>query len=1323
MPVHEIALPVGAKNISPNVPTITRSSKDGNIPIAQLFGGDNFIGDILEGQWVKGVNSAWNEPFTAKIASGQLDFAGAHTSTKYGWINGKTPFLMRQNCYIDVHMKVQTVTPTNAFAIHFYLRGEESTNLPFANGDSIDMRILRWDSTTYISGSKTVDGSSTSIYSNAAITNDEGTFRFKFRPDDNKIDIYFHDGSGDVDESTDELILLDDDYDFNFEMGYPAFMYMMTNTTNYTVSSEGVSVSYPDMAISYEQDASDIGKGDVKCYDTNGEVSESDWSRVYSEGHDFVGDCVIQNGLIRLHVDIGASKGLEFYYWTGSTWYRALDTISLYLEDALTTLWYPYLANLIGLVRGESMSISLRMSATSSETDTNHAYITITIERGKHHFILQVDSTSDSQDIRVYVFNIAVNPPVSGFRWSYVGDAATLGIGDQDFQVNITNTTMSDNFLMQFDDAYSDVIVYMSSNQKPSGDSQAFVYETLSIGLQSLASSDFTSTRILIGLVPYQDVDKLFQEAEDGTTTGTDDVSDGTASGGYKVELDAQNEYVYVPLTGITDIPAGRYRLVARMKDSAQVTDDAEIYVYNNSDSRYMNEYRAEETHTLTSSWAFYSCIFDVTSDDSSDTIRLYIKKSTVTTNTIDVDYFIIFPISDGDSMVQDIAHNEMKTIDIGFRILDLASFEVFAGMGIFSSSLSSGYTNAMAIAAVENEQTLDLKGVLTASTIKTKSDGGGLHVGASDDLRIFHDGVDTYLRNNTGDMILQSLGGDLRLETADFFLDTSGIVQIRDTDDSDVVLIELDTGARTFQIGQAADLIETTYYGDITLVGELLLEAATIHSSAGQIHIHPNTGNTDAVVIIHPVGTASASELNLRNAVSADYGEIMIQLTGDTVNIVARAGGVGTSPSIFNLNDPDWEEINIGDSETTVTLGDLNILTVPAGTADYNAFLVLDGTEVKFRTGDQILADIGAPSLPIALVDIASYARGSIIIGGGTDWEPLGKGTVGQVLTSDGTDISWEDASGGGGTLAQVLSLGNESDGANIIIDSGGDLIVYSDDKVTEKARIDGATGDITTAGTVDGVDIAARDHAKYTNNEAIAAIEAHAILNLKEVEVDGLFYPKITDTRTSGKSSNVWERIYVGDSGIYFGTNQDVNLHRSAPNVLRTPDEFDAGGGLRAKGVTIDFNRIDDLEMYGSGNAGWVNCPMEGVGAYFWGQMNVNNIMTNIGSDDMTVTYSIPLATNLGGNKLHIKGTRVILMQADGDDYVNNTLIVGFTGASRSVRDTDPTNKNSSGEWDDTVSVDCSAYDIMKVSLVCVNTGAGHLDISGVLVHAYYA
>ena len=73
-------------------------------------------------------------------------------------------------------------------------------------------------------------------------------------------------------------------------------------------------------------------------------------------------------------------------------------------------------------------------------------------------------------------------------------------------------------------------------------------------------------------------------------------------------------------------------------------------------------------------------------------------------------------------------------------------------------------------------------------------------------------------------------------------------------------------------------------------------------------------------------------------------------------------------------------------------------------------------------------------------------------------------------------------------------VRLGGETE--NVLLWSGSDFIVYSDTGSTEKARIDGATGNITTAGTVDGVDVAGANAAQYVTLAVHANIANERVL-----------------------------------------------------------------------------------------------------------------------------------------------------------------------------------------------------------------------------------
>ena len=65
-----------------------------------------------------------------------------------------------------------------------------------------------------------------------------------------------------------------------------------------------------------------------------------------------------------------------------------------------------------------------------------------------------------------------------------------------------------------------------------------------------------------------------------------------------------------------------------------------------------------------------------------------------------------------------------------------------------------------------------------------------------------------------------------------------------------------------------------------------------------------------------------------------------------------------------------------------------------------------------------------------VTLAEMAGLARGSIIYGNASgDPTALTKGTADQVLTSDGTDLSWATA-GGGGKLLQVVHVQDNGTG-----------------------------------------------------------------------------------------------------------------------------------------------------------------------------------------------------------------------------------------------------------------------------------------------------
>ena len=1140
MPIQEIPLPVGAKGLVPALPTIDRSGEDGNVPVALVFSGDNFIGEALEGHWKvddSSMGQIYDTSSIQKIA-GQLEFKlRSDVANNYSrmWVQSIAGFPIIQDAYIDVHLESHTGSPSYNNSLYFFLRSESvasavvtSTDSPLNDPNYLAVQIRRTTTPTYeIRVLKNVEGSQTVIYAYTAITNEEGTFRIKFRLTDGKIDVYFHDGAGAVVESSDELTLTDDDWDLYFDAGHPALMVETQEATFRTMISDGITVSIPDFSVGYDQDAADYGKGDVQVFDTMGSATESDWRRVYNEQHDFTGDCVIQNSLIRMVIDEGASTGVEFHWWNGSAWAEEFNEFAF--EFASTFLANPYLLSIDTLNRDEVL-LKFRFSPSAVKYPAVYGDVWMLVKRGKYYATFTIDKMVPEGEFGVNFYNVSPRR-----RWDYCGDDQ---VGDDDLAISASNTTMTDNFLIVFDDAGNDVLGFIAINQKPNGSVKAFrSNEGDQIKIDFIDSTDFAQTEIHVGQVPFQDVDKLFLEAESGTYTGSS-ASDGTASGGTKIELDSQTEYVYYQFLGGTDLPEGRYMLIVRAKDSNQVSNDFELSVYNETDSEHCNEFSDSVKFTLTASWAYYSIVFQLEDNDlSGDTIRCYVVKDTATANTIDVDHFLLIPLGNGIEWPQDIAHNAMREATVNFRLTDTATFQLFSGLGLTGQLAGSVYTDAMAVAAIESALSIDLSGSFSAGTIKTGADGGGFYAGAADDFRAYHDGSDTYVQSNTGTFFIKSIGNPMEISGSTIRVDITANFEVRDTEDSNAVLMELDSDLRTFKLGSNTDpIIEagTADYDKFLVLddgqvkfrtgGELaadigasvfsgtqwtlpvfftatsLADSILKQNAAGQYLYmdHTNTsmgfrmisavdggnpffwvgsayagdgvfiqanydggaqtlnnvfiGSTSSsgtdgagVIRIWADGTMVAefyptsytggptlivgydmkvgSKLDTGTVLTIDAkspltGPIIgvdIDLTGISyggnnvtgLKVALGTYGAGTEYAVQITGDGRTVLICTDDYAVDVT-GEVRLNTINAEATDVDKFLVDSSGVIKYRTGAQVAADIGAASVPLALTDLASYAQGSIIIGGGTDWEPLPAGTEDYVLKMGAAEPAW---------------------------------------------------------------------------------------------------------------------------------------------------------------------------------------------------------------------------------------------------------------------------------------------------------------------------
>lgn len=245
-------------------------------------------------------------------------------------------------------------------------------------------------------------------------------------------------------------------------------------------------------------------------------------------------------------------------------------------------------------------------------------------------------------------------------------------------------------------------------------------------------------------------------------------------------------------------------------------------------------------------------------------------------------------------------------------------------------------------------------------------------------------------------------------------------------------------------------------------------------------------------------------------------------------------------------VDNAHHEVFEAGDFTTAFAAEDFNNLATTA-----HVLASADHTVSGLTAGDILSADTAttyswkanpAATVPLALTDIASWARGSLIIGGVSDWTALAKGTIDQVLTSDGTDLSWEDATGGGpGT------------GTQWTIPVWATTTTLGDSPISQNA---GGTELYANAALFIGAD--ATSPALKNNADALE------------------FYSGSTPTLHMTLSTAGRLSLPIDGSGGGIAIGSDAFLYRSAANTISTggSDNFIVSGTFQSAGGNFDID-----------------------------------------------------------------------------------------------------------------------------------------------------
>ena len=396
-------------------------------------------------------------------------------------------------------------------------------------------------------------------------------------------------------------------------------------------------------------------RGEVVVWDTMGSSDEDDWQRVLDKDHVFVGECVLENGLIRLWIQQPTVKyNVKLYVYLNGSWQEFGR-----LYDVNTPFEYAVFDSIESLSLDKVEIIVYGTDSNLSKT-SNYIKNRITLSRGSPFAEVEFLETDQTSAFRFHL-GVAVGIEAD---FVYIQDDC---IGDYALSLTTTNSDPSDNWgvMIRKDAGY---LALMFVNQTPS--TYFRTYQGKRLEYWYVRPPTMSQLKFLVGALPFDEYTNLFKEAEDASLYSGATVDDTqTDDSGNSVLLDAQYEIVIWEMNPNT-LPLGRYIAYVRAKDSNQVADDLQFRVFNETDDRYLNEEGDYAEFKLTSTFDYYGIVFDITEDDADDWIRFWARKATTSANSIWIDYFLIIPIGNGESWPQDLAHGAMRGFSQRFNVL-----------------------------------------------------------------------------------------------------------------------------------------------------------------------------------------------------------------------------------------------------------------------------------------------------------------------------------------------------------------------------------------------------------------------------------------------------------------------------------------------------------------------------------------------------------------------------------------------------------------------------------------------------------------------------
>ena len=220
-----------------------------------------------------------------------------------------------------------------------------------------------------------------------------------------------------------------------------------------------------------------------------------------------------------------------------------------------------------------------------------------------------------------------------------------------------------------------------------------------------------------------------------------------------------------------------------------------------------------------------------------------------------------------------------------------------------------------------------------------------------------------------------------------------------------------------------------------------------------------PDEGTgTDAILVAAAIQARAEGDFSSSsNATSLDFMTGSSEAAAKKWSITSAGSFLNAGTNTIDMNA--GELILDADADTSITAStddqiDIRIAGADDFTFTANTFTAASGSGVVIPDSGLTLGSTAVTSTAAELNTLDALSRGSVLYGNASAVTTvLTKGTANQVLTSDGTDLSWADASGGGSDPASADgdTLGTASaEWSDLYLADGGVIYLGNDQDVT---------------------------------------------------------------------------------------------------------------------------------------------------------------------------------------------------------------------------------------------------------------------------------